>query len=443
MNKKVRVFAVSELVDEWFRPKVNSIDDLVYLGQDVITRLIRKLREKEGDLRQAIQDLYDNKSIIVALMYAGKIQEFAPKYLDPEITTDDVFVPEYDYENHSLMLEPCSPKLLLLKKDSTTFNMCGRCRYASCGSGKYDFTIDPGCSLLPYEYSSSERFKKIPQRLLRDLSIEDDENVPGLLKYLDSVYPGIWALYHNMSDKWETDRMFYSPCIFKHYLSQNPSEVEIILAVLQKEIDQYKKEKEPIVDKIKFLLSLKEKAEEKILLPRNRYNFTPGEKVLCYIGHFKETCDGLDFIQPATVHTADGERTLLLFDNKIFKNGKKLMFNGRGCWFSSRSWEVFRTEEFEYLHTHIPFAQQWVFSTLEDYSSETEEIVSINFLLKLTLRFTQNELKIINTENIQRAIEAKKQNAENLAILIEDERIAEQNRKKSLEEDEKFLEQNR
>jgi len=432
MNKKVRAFAVSELVDEYFRPKVNNIDELVDLGKDVINRLIRALRQKEVNLRQGIQDLYDKKNIITALMLAGKITEFAPKYLDPEITADDVFTPKYDYENHSFGLEPSSPKLLLLKKDSTTFNMCGRCRYASCGSGRYDYTIDPGCSLLPYEYSSSEELKHIPQRILRDLSIEDDDKVPGSLKYLDSVYPGIWALYHNLSDRWETDRMFYSPCIFKHFLSRNPTEVSKILTLWQNEIDKLKSEKEPIIDKINFLLSLKEKAEEKILLPENRRSFSTGEKVICYIGHIKNTIEGLAFFQPATVYMADGERTLLLFDNKIYKNGEKLMFNGRGCWLSSSSWEILRSEELEYLKENPVFANTWCNSTVKSYHHDDtqSQLERMGFVLRIALGFAQKVLQDYKKENAQLAEESKKLTAEYTAIFAEDEKIAAENRKK-------------
>jgi hypothetical protein len=152
------------------------------------------------------------------------------------------------------------------------------------------------------------------------------------------------------------ERQFNSPCLFQSASHNYISQVRQGLRAQQGEVI---KAKAMIDKKIKTLLVLEKRAQEKPVLPRYRPDewFKAGDKIVCFIGNLPERIVPQHFASAViTGNRGYGDSHILCCDERVH-SGKAL--DGRAVYFSTCRPDVMRDWEFEYLLEHPDFAQFW------------------------------------------------------------------------------------
>lgn len=301
--KSLNSSEVAALIPQYWDVTASTVEDVVFFGQITIREMIRSWRYTANGLGSQIKDV-DEKLKLLRGKGAADIREIAKQYENPEFP--HVGVPKDSWSRDP---EPLDAASINRKRNATTFNVCGWCKYAGGGSGRYSYMITTSCSIKTHA------------------GLKDEE------------------------------RRFNTPC----FLKEAPDEVfDEIRNGLARERERLIEEKRATDEKIKFLLTLEKRAEKKPAMPDHRPHdwFNVDDSVVCYVGMWKERIVRDNF---ATAKVINGYRhhdgcVSVCYDERVH-SGEYLEGHGGGYGISRP--EVMHAWEFEYLLGHPDFASLW------------------------------------------------------------------------------------
>jgi len=281
----------------------STVEDIVFFGQITIRMMIRLWRFTAKSLALQIKDV-DEKLTFLQGKGAANICKIAKQYENPEFPHVDV-----PKDSWSRDPEPLDAASINRKRNATTFNFCGWCKYARGDVCRYNCYITASCSIKTHA------------------GLEDKK------------------------------RRFNTPCFLKEASDKVFDEIRKGLA---RERERLIEEKRKTDEKIKLLLTLEKRAEKKPAMPAHRpYDwFNVGDSVVCYIGGWKERIVRDNFV---TARVINGYRhhdgcVSVCYDECVH-SGEYLEGHGGGYGMSRP--EVMHTWEFEYLLGHPDFASLW------------------------------------------------------------------------------------
>lgn len=171
-------------------------EDLLHIGENNIERLIIALRSDEKLLRERIREVSSEQSL-----FSGRcgedIKTAAAQFEDPTNITLGLQLDSYTGDP-----EPIDADSINRKRDSTTFNRCGWCKYAGGGMGRYGFMITPACNLLRHTTRAEEAGPANTPCRLQSMSTDDfakiaegmAQQIEDLKRKLEGVRNGIRKL---------------------------------------------------------------------------------------------------------------------------------------------------------------------------------------------------------------------------------------------------------
>ena len=295
------VFKASELGPGYESIQFNTIDDLIYLGGEAITHLVESWKYELQNLAYEYSEIV-NKMKLLRGKKPSSFKKLARKFENPQRMKIKVISEGISRG----FKEPVDEKSRVRAQGSTTFNICGWCKYAGCGSACYNYHIQTQCSF---------------------------KTTGGL------------------DDK---QRSFNTPCLF-HSIAQK--ELDEIREALTGQCKIVKTSITTIRSKIKFLTGLKSKAVQKPAIcsvrPHNWFNL--GDKVFVF-----NNSQGL-FIK-GTVSKGyrhqDGWVTVKL-EEEISVRRKKLKPMGMG----EERPEVLHEWEYQFFSKNPSFINTWLENT--------------------------------------------------------------------------------
>lgn len=301
--KSLNSSKVAALIPQYWDVTASTVEDIVFFGQVTIREMIRSWRYAANGLASQIKDA-DDKLKLLKDKGAADIREIAKQYESPEFPHIGVLKDGWSRDP-----EPLDAASINRKRNATTFNFCGWCKYADGGSCRYNYYITTSCSI---------------------------KNAAG------------------MEDE---ERRFNTQC----FLKEAPAKVfDEIRKGLTSEREQLIEEKRKIDEKIKFLLTLEKRADKKPAMPDHRPHdwFNVDDLVVCYVGEWKERIVRDNFATAKVIsgyHHHDG-CVSVCYDERVH-TGEYLEGHG-GDYGMSRP-EVMHAWEFEYLLEHPDFASLW------------------------------------------------------------------------------------
>ena len=155
------MFEPQELVPDYWRIEPETIEDIVFAGRDNIEQMIRSWNYT---FRYLDDELERTNELIGDIAHAnGKtIAVEALKFEMPEFTAISVV------ENIRDNPEPTDEASINRRSNTTTWNVCGWCKYATGGSARYGYYINPSCMFEAYSgVGENERRFSTPCFLLR------------------------------------------------------------------------------------------------------------------------------------------------------------------------------------------------------------------------------------------------------------------------------------
>jgi hypothetical protein len=376
MSQSTGQFEAPELIPNYWRGiTVKTMDDIVFLGKGTIRQILRHWRHIAEEQSFQITKLNTELSFLRGKT-AKDIAIEAKKFENPHFIPEQIGIAPSDYKDP----EPLDDASRQRKSGATTFNVCGWCQYATSGRARYNYLITTNCNLLT-DAGFNDSGEPIPYHELRlygerlahswKATGNELENDLAFLKKMDALIPGIREVVTTTDFQAETERRFYTPC-FLPYL--NDEKLRTIRIGLSDTLDSLVKEKRATDDKIKLLLSLEKKAEEKPILFHHRpYNwFNVDDSIVCYAAIWKDRLVPDVWIQGKVVpgyRHHDGAVSVCL-DKKIHTN--ETNYNGHGVGFGMSRPEVMHTWEYEYLRSHVDFAKLWLnsYTDLDNYDPE-------------------------------------------------------------------------
>lgn len=232
MSNERSTFTAAELIPEFWDLTAETVEDIVFLGKVTIREMIRSWRNHAEMLSGRIKKT-DEEFEFLRGKKARNIRVFAVTYENPQFTPDQIGVRR---DSWSRDLEPLDEASKERKRGSTTFNICGWCKFAGGGTGRYDYFITTYCGLV------------------------------------------------SDADGWhDTERRFNTPCFLREADDLVFVQLRLRLAKTRNRLIREKRETDA---KIKFLLRREKLAAQKPALPSHRpYNwFNTDDPVVCYIG---------------------------------------------------------------------------------------------------------------------------------------------------------------
>lgn len=305
MKKQI---VVSSLFQSYHTLTARTEGELLFFGKSFIRDLIRSWRYWANSQTGLIKSLQDRVNALEG-KDASSVQEIAKSFEDPDFPS--ISVPRDSWSKDP---EPTDGASLSRKSDATTFNVCGWCKYAGGGTCRYNFHITTRCSFTTEE-----------------------------TKHLSGV---------------TGEHRFNTVCFLK---KADTRTFQVLLDGLRRELEEAILAKKEMDAKIRYLLKLEEKAEEKASLPNHRDHemFNVGDQVIIYIGEWRsEKNEKLVDKTFASAQVIDGYRhhdgcVSVCFDEKVH-TGEYL--DGKGGGYGMSRPEVMLRSEFEYLLAHPDFA---------------------------------------------------------------------------------------
>lgn len=306
MKKKI---VVSDLFQSYHKVTVHTEGELLFFGKSFIRYLIRTWRYSANSQTGSIKSLQDRINALEG-KDAISIQELAKGFEDP--TFPSIQVPK---DGLSKDPEPTDSASLIRKAEATTFNVCGWCKYAGDGKCRHSFHITTTCS---FTTDKSKRLSGV-----------------------------------------EGEHRFNTVCFLKKADTQT---FQVLLDELRRKLEEANRSKKEMDEKVRYLLTLEKKAEEKVSLPNHRSHkmFNVGDQVIVYIGGWKADAENKKLVDKTFVSgvVIDGYRhhdgyVSVCFDEKVH-TGEYL--EGRGIGTSTSRPEVMLRSEFEYLLANPDFA---------------------------------------------------------------------------------------
>lgn len=294
---------VAGLIPEYWDLTARTRKDIVFLGKVTIREMIRSWRYHAKELGSSIKER-DELLKFLQGKTAADFRKLAEKFENPEFP--HVGVQKDSWGNDP---EPLDAASINRESGKTTFNVCGWCKYAGCGTCRYNYHITTVCD-----------FKT-------RAGLKDEE------------------------------RRFNTPCFLKDVSDEMLAQIR---NGLSRERDRLISEKRQADFNIGALLSLEDRAAEKPALPDRRPHdwFNVDDPVVCYIGKWQERIVKDQF---ATAKVINGYRhhdgcVSVCFDQRVH-SGEYL--EGRGSGYGMARPEVMHKWEFEYLLKHPDFARLW------------------------------------------------------------------------------------
>jgi hypothetical protein len=306
---------------------ITSWEDLPRIGSNNIRALIKERNENINDIKEDIKEYTEILNFLSGKSGAD-IAKYAKKYDNPTFAPEDMTKhPKGIPDGWSDELEPTKPSDREREANSTTFNVCGWCKYAM-GTGRFNYTISGDCMIM------------------RNVGVKRPE------KY------------------------FYTKCEF-HQMSVEAIQGFVNLyidkiAELQSDLATFK----AVVAHAKLIAE--ETTKRPYLLSLRPYDqFNIGNKAICYIGDVKQRADGPKLITDKLFITGkviDGYRhhdgCVSMRADEPWHDGDYLEGRGTG-WGWGRA-DFMLKSEYDYLISHPDFLKLWLDSIYE-YRSEKGE----------------------------------------------------------------------
>lgn len=211
-------------------------EDVAATGSKNIAALISSARGNEKSLTDQIAHLKEQESVLRGKS-GDDFVEAAKSFQNPNF-------PEIGERegNWSHDPEPLDEESKVRERDTTTFNVCGWCKYASGGSCRYSYYITTHCGLLG-GYSASP------------------------------------------------ESQFNTPCLLT---SKTAEEIEAQVDRMEMEVESLLVQREKVRQGIKLLQRLKKNAPEKpyLMSLRPHDHFNVGDDVMVYVGQWKQEDGG-------------------------------------------------------------------------------------------------------------------------------------------------------
>jgi hypothetical protein len=303
MSAKISAEQVQALIPRYWRLLAATTNDVVFFGQVNIRQMIRSWRGEAASLAHQIKAT-DEMITFMAGKTAASFIELAQNYEYPGFPKIGILPGNWSGEP-----EPIDPASINREGGKTTFNVCGWCKHASCGSCRYNYYISTSCGIKT------------------KAGLNDEE------------------------------RYFNTPCFLIRADSRTLDEIR---DGLQCEKEKLIAQKRDTDSKIRLLFALEKRAEKKPALPNQRpYDwFNINDPVVCFIGNWEERLVEADF---ATAKVINGYRhhdgcVSICFDVKVHD---KEYLDGYGNGYGMSRPEIMHVWEFEYLLDHPEFASVW------------------------------------------------------------------------------------
>jgi hypothetical protein len=315
MDVLTKPMSAKDLVPWYYNvTPINSDEDLIFLGKVTIQEFIRHWRKEEA---RFFSDIEYTQEIINLLK--GKTGEdfakLAEEFENPNLSIGKIPVSRRD------ILGPVDKKSQKRKSGSTTFNICGWCKYARSGGNWHDCFIDPNCDIFDLAFLPVNRPK--------------------------------------LSDEFKIKRQqhrFDTPCFLPKISKDDVDQFQRAIECKKSELIEKKKE---VVSKIEKLLIFEEEAEEKPAFPNIRPLdwFNIGDKVVCFIGGWEDKTlpDTWLLAEVVNGHRHHDGGVSVVYDKKYH-----ITIKGKSVNYGSERPEIMLLWEFEYLKQHPEFAEIWV-----------------------------------------------------------------------------------
>ena len=304
---------VAGLIPEYNDLKAKTSDDIVSFGKVAVEGMIGSWKYRINGSKSHLEKL-KKLAKFFAKANAKKIKREAAKFENPTFPKIGPFGKERggifgDGEN-----EPLDAASINRQRGATTFNVCGWCKHAGCGTCRYNYCISTSCDIIS-----------------------------------DA----------GMGRGYEKDKTFFNtPCVIQSF---NDAMFDKVREGLAKNIAKTEAAILATQEKIDLLKRLSEKAEKKPALPDHRPCtwFNIDDPIVCFVGKWKEKINqSLLFAKGKVImgyRHHDG-CVSVCFDEKVHA-GEYL--DGHGGGYGMSRPEIMHEWEFEYLLKHPDFAEVW------------------------------------------------------------------------------------
>ena len=160
---------------------IKTWEQVAILGRENLSQLIKKARQNEQRLSRRIKELTEQMEIMKGKSGAWFV-EAAKGFLNPQ----DMVKGDHP-RGDSWDIEPIDEKSQTRAFGTTTFNICGWCKHANCGTMRMYYYITTNCGLYPYgeeckfdtpcklQKLTEEDFRAVIRNLKRKISFLKDD----------------------------------------------------------------------------------------------------------------------------------------------------------------------------------------------------------------------------------------------------------------------------
>lgn len=306
---------LEKYIPQWLHLKIESSDELRKLGKNNLERLVSYQEHYINEKENTIKRLKDMAELLKGKS-GNDIIELSKQYENPDFSLCDVRTGN----NWLRGPEPKRQKDVNRERGETTFNKCGWCEHAGCGTFRYDYMISGPCSLFSYADMENNRERGI----LTECSLKE------------------------MSEK-EISK------IVKAY--------KINIKKLEEEI---KEKKETISELEKTAKTTEKKPYIAQLRPHDLFN--EGDEIVAYIGGIERTTINKPFITSKVIQSyRHHDGCVSLIADEKWHNGE--YHKGKGGGWGIRRPGILLRKEFEYLIQNPGFLDFWL-EQIEDRNGE-------------------------------------------------------------------------
>ncbi len=279
---------------------IKTKEDVIFLGKENIDYLVRYWRREAKDLGYKIKEtdialnFLQNKSIANILKESKQFENpIFPKKKD-----------NVNNDSENKWPEPSDDASLARQPNTTTFNVCGWCKYTCNSISRHYYMIVGDCRFDPNVYFQ---------------------------------------------------HFFNSPCIFQNATDETLNAIRMDLKYQLKKIIRQKRNTD---EKIQLLLNLKKQAEKKPPFPENRPYLwlNIGDTVMVYTGDWKKHITSNLFITAKVIKHYDNGVLRLLYEQRV--NSDKTSRGYESDCGGSRP-EIMHPWELKYLLEHSSYAKLW------------------------------------------------------------------------------------
>lgn len=193
-NEMVEVPGPAEYFPSYTLVGVESWEELHVLGCNNIKYLLAQVRRDEKSQTENIDRLQMRKGLLEVSLEWMKVNpgknpadyfaELAQSYDNPQFKPNEIGEREGNWSHDP---EPLTPESETRKSGSTTFNICGWCSHAGCGSCRFNYHMNTSCDLLETYTETVKREGIKDYMALSDYNPDELKfNTPCLMQKLTS-----------------------------------------------------------------------------------------------------------------------------------------------------------------------------------------------------------------------------------------------------------------